>query len=256
MSDWQNVIDTAELDVQAKACPPAAAQPRDAVPGTRPATAQDQGSNAAARTPASERGGSGARTPKSPRVQAEGGLGAPRLRDDFGEVGAAREAPTPPVTDAERDARSRGGAVARGDFMAGEDGHLGGVTLVETPNGVLLTAQIAGLEPGAHGFHIHETGRCEGPDFASAGGHWAPEGKPHGFATEEGPHAGDMPNIFASSDGLATVHVFLDGVTLTGARPMLDEDGAAVIVHERDDTYLSEARSGDRVACAALTAPG
>lgn len=237
---------------------PAAAQESEAGTGARQTTAQQDGPDAAAGIAQSDQSGGDAAAPKSPKVRAEGGLGDARVREDLGEVGSAREAPTPPITDAEREARARGGsaAIAKGDFRAGDDGHLGGVTLVQTPNGVLLTAQIAGLEPGAHGFHIHETGRCEGPDFTSAGGHWAPEGKPHGFATEDGPHAGDMPNIFASSDGLATVHVFLEEMSLSGEQPLLDEDGAAIIVHERDDTYMSEAKSGDRVACAALSAQG
>ena len=188
--------------------------------------------------------------PRPERVaQAETGVAA--------ETGSAREAIDPPITDAsDMSAGMEDGVVLTGAFIGRDGEGMGVVSVVETPNGALLTAQIEGLEVGEHRFHIHETGRCDPPNFRSAGGHWAPLQREHGYAARDGAHAGDMPNLFAHGEnGMATEHVFLDDVTLVGAGTgMLDDDGAAVIVHEKADTYLSDAKSGDRVACAELKA--
>src|ERR1041385_3338663 len=50
----------------------------------------------------------------------------------------------------------------------------GQVTFVQEDEGVRVTANIEGLTPGKHGFHIHEKGDCSAPDFSSAGGHFNP----------------------------------------------------------------------------------
>lgn len=143
-------------------------------------------------------------------------------------------------------------AVATATFIQEDGTESGGAMLTETPNGVLLTAEITGLEPGAHGFHIHETGECR-PDFQAAGGHYAPTGEPHGFATEEGAHVGDMPNIYAGQDGVARVELFLKDVTLTdGETTLLDEDGSALMVHAQPDDYVSADSAGPRSACAVI----
>ncbi len=85
--------------------------------------------------------------------------------------------------------------------MKGLEGQLlGTVTLTETAQGVLLTGEVSQLSPGPHGFHIHAVGKCE-PLFTSAGGHFNPDGKKHGFHEAGGSHAGDLPNVHASSDG-------------------------------------------------------
>lgn len=126
---------------------------------------------------------------------------------------------------------------------------LGTVTLTETVNGVLVSADLNGLPPGPHGFHIHETGKCE-PDFAAAGDHFNPGDTKHGLDNEEGMHAGDMPNIFAAADGTARADVFNIAVTLEdGDGSLFDEDGSAIIVHEKADTYEAEAGAGGRIAC-------
>lgn len=133
------------------------------------------------------------------------------------------------------------------------DGKSAGLaTLTETPNGVLITATLQNLTVGEHAFHIHETGKCE-PDFSAAGGHFAPDGKEHGFGNPQGYHAGDMPNIFAASDGVAKVHVFNTRISLgEGEGTIFDEDGSALIVHSDPDSYLKDALAGDRVACGVI----
>ena len=83
---------------------------------------------------------------------------------------------------------------------------IGTVAFVETPNGVLIQARInpgSGLASGMHGFHIHENGTCEPPNFQSAGGHFNPTNHEHGVLSPRGPHAGDLPNIWVAADGAA-----------------------------------------------------
>lgn len=128
---------------------------------------------------------------------------------------------------------------------------LGTIALTETPQGLLLTGDLAQLPPGPHGFHLHAVGRCE-PPFTSAGGHFNPDGKKHGFHDPAGPHAGDVPNLHASSDGKAVVDALALGVTLgSGSRGVLDQDGTAVVIHAKADDYKTDPAgdSGDRIAC-------
>jgi Cu-Zn family superoxide dismutase len=132
----------------------------------------------------------------------------------------------------------------------------GKATLRETPHGVLIQAQLKGLTPGWHAFHIHETGQCTTPDFKAAGGHFNPDKKVHGFAQASGAHAGDMPNVFANAQGEAHVDVLAPGVTLEAGKPnsILDDNGSALMVHEKADDYRTDPAgdAGGRVLCAPL----
>ena len=142
--------------------------------------------------------------------------------------------------------------------MIGTDGtSIGTATLAETAAGiVVIEATVEGLEPGAHGFHIHETGLCE-PDtgFETAGGHYAGEGDPAHGLVEGGPHAGDMPNQTANADGTLTASVFNPRVTLAGeTNPLDDADGSALMIHSGADDYESQpgGDAGDPVACGVI----
>jgi Cu/Zn superoxide dismutase len=99
-------------------------------------------------------------------------------------------------------------AAATARLTAPDGADIGTVTLTETPNGVLLKAELRGLPQGEHGFHIHGKGACT-PDFGAAGGHFAGGGGQHGYAAEDGPHAGDMPNIHVPASGELTIEVFM-----------------------------------------------
>lgn len=143
--------------------------------------------------------------------------------------------------------------------MKGVDGNgLGKVSFSQTADGVLLQVQLEGLKPGVHAIHIHETGKCEGPDFESAGGHFNPDNVSHGFLAGRESHAGDMPNFKASSDGKAVVEIMNPGVVLTTGKPnsLLGVAGAAVVVHSGADDYRSQPAgdAGERVACGVITA--
>ena len=146
--------------------------------------------------------------------------------------------------------------------VIGADGaEIGTATLRQTASGVVLvSARIEGLEPGEHGFHIHETGLCEAGDgFKSAGGHFAGEGDPQHGLVEGGPHAGDMANQTVGEDGVLEAAAFNPNVSLggEGANALADADGSALMVHSGPDDYESQPSgdAGDRVACAVIYAP-
>jgi Cu-Zn family superoxide dismutase len=131
---------------------------------------------------------------------------------------------------------------------------VGAVQLRETPRGVLLHIGLDGLPPGKHAFHVHERGRCEGP-FDSAGGHFEPKGRAHGYLNPKGSHAGDLPNVVVSADGKADVEVVSAELRLaSGPGELFDDDGAAVIVHAGPDDYATDpaGNAGGRIACGVL----
>ena len=132
---------------------------------------------------------------------------------------------------------------------------VGEVWLTQGPNGVLLSGTLSNLPPGAHAIHLHQTGQCPLPDFKGAGSHFNPADKRHGFLSPQGPHAGDLPNFTVDQNGQARFEFFAPGLELTGGRaPLLDADGAAVVVHAGPDDHLTDpaGASGDRIACGVI----
>ena len=138
-------------------------------------------------------------------------------------------------------------------MLSGPNGvAMGIVSFTQTPHGVLVSADVSGLEPGGHGFHIHEFGDCT-PDFSAAGDHFNPGDRTHGYYPESGYHAGDMPNIYAHADGTARADHLVPAISLgSGDKSVFDADGSAIIVHEKPDTYGIDAGAGGRVACGVI----
>jgi Cu-Zn family superoxide dismutase len=95
---------------------------------------------------------------------------------------------------------------------------LGTLTVTEGASGLVTAGTLRGLTPGTHGIHLHTVGKCDPPSFTSAGGHWNPASRQHGFDNPLGPHAGDMRNIGVADDGSATVQVSTPSGTLRGTR--------------------------------------
>ena len=135
-------------------------------------------------------------------------------------------------------------------------GHkVGSVKLTQTPHGVLLQGEVSHMTPGVHAIHIHAVGKCEGPKFTSAGGHFNPAQKQHGYLVGEGHHAGDLPNLVVPANGTLHFELIDPDVTLeAGANSLLDADGSAIVVHAKRDDYQSQPAgdAGDRVACGVI----
>lgn len=134
---------------------------------------------------------------------------------------------------------------------------VGTVRAWQTAGGVTFRIDATGLPHGVHGLHVHSIGRCDGPDFASAGPHWNPAGRKHGSANPEGPHAGDVRNVIVAANGTLGETVTLSGANLLGpgaAGILMDADGAALVLHAAADDYATDpsGNSGARIACAVL----
>lgn len=127
----------------------------------------------------------------------------------------------------------------------------GNVTFERANTGVAISADLEGLTPGEHGFHIHELGDCSAPDGTSAGGHFNPEGASHGAPTDEDRHVGDLGNVTAHESGAAQYQRTDDRIAFDGAHSII---GRAVIVHAgRDDlTSQPSGDAGARVACGVI----
>ncbi|TDI46097.1 MAG: superoxide dismutase family protein [Acidobacteria bacterium] len=135
----------------------------------------------------------------------------------------------------------------------GESGVTGIVSFSVTPRGVRVEADIKGLAPGNHGFHIHEIGDCSSPDGKSAGGHFNPADVPHAGPEAEAAHAGDLGNLEADENGQALITIMSSRVTLGDGAPT-DIMGRAVIVHADPDDLESQptGAAGGRVACGVI----
>lgn len=143
------------------------------------------------------------------------------------------------------------------NMINAEENEVGTVTIAATPSGMLhVIVEMTDLPPGAHGFHIHETGQCDpAGGFESAGGHYTGNHE-HGVLAEGGPHAGDFPNVHVGQDRILKAEFFTDRVSLAegGENPLRDADGSAIVVHADPDDYSSQpsGEAGDRLACGVI----
>jgi superoxide dismutase, Cu-Zn family len=129
----------------------------------------------------------------------------------------------------------------------------GTVTFVQKGDKVVVKANVTGLKPnGEHGFHVHEKGDCSSGDGMSAGGHFNPAGAQHGNPTSGPHHVGDMPNLKADANGVATVTWEETDFTVTDGPASIV--GRAVVIHLNPDDYKSQpaGNSGPRIACGVI----
>ena len=141
-----------------------------------------------------------------------------------------------------------------GDIVGVDGSTIGRLNILDGPNGLLIEATIqpGGLTPGWHGLHLHQVGDCsDAGEFKLSGGHVGKIPNGHGLLNPVGPEAGDIPNIWAASDGSAGYEAF---TTLISGAELSDEDGTAMIIHANRDDHITQpiGGAGPRVACAVI----
>lgn len=116
---------------------------------------------------------------------------------------------------------------------------------------IRVVGKIINISPGAHGFHIHETGNCMSPDASSAGEHFNPAGAHHAGHEAEVRHVGDLGNVVANADNTATFDFYDDHMEFVGMNNII---GKAFIVHADEDDLTTQpaGNSGDRIACGVI----
>ncbi len=135
---------------------------------------------------------------------------------------------------------------------------IGSAQLTEAPGGGVTIALAAhSLPEGKLAWHIHQVGQCEtSQQFKTAGDHFNPLNKSHGFKHGQGHHAGDLPNLNVSEAGIARTTVTTPNITLLPGTTtsVMDADGSAIIIHSKADDYTSQPAgdAGTRIACAII----
>ena len=146
---------------------------------------------------------------------------------------------------------------AHGDISNAQGTKIGTAKFTPTANGVKVTVNVSQLTPGEHGIHIHNVGKCEGPAFTSAGGHFNPSSAHHGANNAESPHphAGDLGNLTVGQNGKAKATITIEGATMgDGANSLFHDGGTSLVIHAKADDLKSDpsGNSGDRIACAVI----
>jgi Cu-Zn family superoxide dismutase len=168
--------------------------------------------------------------------------------------GACTQTPPEPPQETTQQSSAPAASGAKVELKATQGNNAAGtLELAAMGDGVHFMGTVTGLPAGAHGFHIHENGDCSAPDAASAGGHFNPDGKPHGAPTAAEHHAGDLGNIEADAGGSANVSIHAGGITLEPGQPN-SILGKAVIVHAAPDDMTTQptGNAGARLACGVI----
>jgi superoxide dismutase, Cu-Zn family len=133
---------------------------------------------------------------------------------------------------------------------------VGLATFTEDSNGLVrINVNASGLTPGMHGIHIHNKGNCTVPSFISAGEHYNPLDKEHGFNNTKGPHAGDLPNFEVGEDGMGHMNTTNNLVTLSpGPTTLFTANGTSLVIHANPDDQMTNpsGNSGVRIICGVI----
>ena len=144
---------------------------------------------------------------------------------------------------------------AHADIQNAMGEKIGTAKISPMKDGLKIEVDVSGLPAGTHGIHIHTVGKCEGPGFTTAGGHFNPEMKMHGKDNPMGPHMGDLPNFNVGADGKGKATIMAMGVTLgDGANSLFHDGGTALVVHANADDYKTDpaGNAGARIACGVI----
>ena len=98
---------------------------------------------------------------------------------------------------------------------------------------------------------MHSLGKCEGHAFTSAGPHFNPMNKKHGLKNPEGPHAGDLPDIYVNKAGIGRYERAHGKYCNSEQTSIFDTDGSSNVIHASPDDNMTDpsGNSGDRIAC-------
>lgn len=144
---------------------------------------------------------------------------------------------------------------AHADIIDAHGNKVGTARIMAAGEGVQILVNVAKLPPGTLGIHIHAIGKCEGPAFTTAGGHFNPDAKKHGKDNPDGPHAGDLLNLEVGPDGAGKTTLHATGVTLgDGPNSLFHDGGTAIVIHASADDYKTDpsGNSGARIACGVI----
>lgn len=172
--------------------------------------------------------------------------GKPNSRKTHNDIAMADAQAAPRTT------QKIGGAVAYLNPV-GNHGVKGRVEFKKTPQGMRVLANVEGLMPGEHGFHIHEHGSCGGKDASEAGVHFNPTSKPHAGPDTDPRHIGDLGNIKADENGYGHYEQLNPLLTFEGDFSII---GKTVIIHADPDDYKTQpsGASGGRISCGVIEA--
>ena len=135
---------------------------------------------------------------------------------------------------------------------------VGTATIKASGKGVEVKLDLKDLPPGDHALHFHRNATCEPPDFKSAGPHFNPDQKEHGFLNPKGHHNGDMANFTVKANGTAKATIKDADVVLgTGSEPnsLFVNGGTSLMIHAKADDMKTDpaGNAGDRIACGVIT---
>ncbi|MBI1871552.1 MAG: superoxide dismutase family protein [Chlamydiae bacterium] len=127
----------------------------------------------------------------------------------------------------------------------------GMISFTKSSEGIWVVADIEGLTPGKHGFHIHEKGSCDSVDGSSAGGHFNPHQMPHAAPNDAQRHEGDLGNVMANEKGVAHLEYIDSKISLNGDDSII---GRSVILHAQEDDFKTQptGNAGARIACGVI----
>jgi Cu-Zn family superoxide dismutase len=129
-------------------------------------------------------------------------------------------------------------------------------TVEQAGDSLRVRIESVSMAQGAYGAHVHAVGRCDSPTFNGAGQHWNPTRQKHGKDNPQGMHKGDLPNLLVGTDGRGSFEYTIPNASIAGSgpNPVMDADGAAVVIHAAADDYRTDpsGNSGSRIACGVL----